>query len=161
MALASITRCFCPSLILMNCRSRKSCVPVIVIVSSTIRLSSSDNIPSIPVYGYRPILITSRQVISSGLTADVITMDICLATLTPSILPMSLPSRKITPPLFLSCPVTVLSRVDLPQPFGPIRVTILPGTASIQILPTISLSYPIVRLSVLRFIFTLRIYYKM
>ena len=48
---------------------------------------------------------------------------------------MSAPSRKTEPEMDGSWPMMVLRMVDLPEPFGPMSVTILPRCTASEISP--------------------------
>ena len=47
----------------------------------------------------------------------------------------SSPSKYAAPPMRGSCPAMVLRMVDLPEPFGPMSVTILPRCTASEISP--------------------------
>ena len=71
MARASSTRWRWPSLMALKSRSASSSAWTVSIASSTMRWSSPRSTPSRPVYGYRPVATTSRQVVSSTLMRSV------------------------------------------------------------------------------------------
>ena len=105
---------------------------VSAIASSTASLSASESIPSRPVYGYRPDSTTSRQVMSSGETRSVSSIESFLAS---SFAPVSrrlFPLMNTVPASGSSCFAAVRSNVDFPQPLGPISVVILPRSAVIS-----------------------------
>ena len=134
-ALARSTLCRCPSLTAPNVSSAMSAPPVSSSISLTIRLSSAERNPIRPVYGYLPAAATSKQVISSGFTRSVKRAAIFLAISPRDSLTISRPSRYTVPPMRASCPAILFKIVDLPAPFGPIRVTISPGAAPIATSP--------------------------
>ena len=125
-ARARSTRCRCPSLIALKSRLPSSFAWTAHIASSTFFSSSRERMPSLPVYGYRPVATMSWQVISSGRIRSVRTTAIFVDISLYDIRWTSCSSKLTRPPSSRSCLVILFNIVDFPEPFGPISVTISP-----------------------------------
>ena len=110
-----------PSLSVATVRAASGVMPTCSMLSSTTRLSSPPSLPQKPVYGVRPSETTSLTVMLSASGRVVSTTPIILDSSSAEYPARSLPFIYICPPSTGWNAASVLSSVDLPAPFWPMR----------------------------------------